>query len=283
MSNNNKEKGNALERVVRLVQKTILEQDPKFAGVKFSIEMNQILKVNDVRHEVDVLVKTHPDSQFEALWIYECKNWQEPVGKNEIIIFAEKVKVLGAARGFMVAKEFTKDAKAQAEADRRIQLVPFSEDFINPLNAQLLYNVIAPSSIVVRIKERNKPPSPNPNPVDMNAVVCLHNGNKRDFYSFIMDHIGGIVAELKKESKFLNEGEFCEPKGVDVYYPQGELVLNGMDIEQLVVFSHFWISTQRKKIMSKFELKDQGRVYFIEPIEDLEQGQKIQIDIVQRL
>lgn len=283
MPNKNKKKGDALERAVRLIRKTILQSDPKFSGVKFSIEMNQICTVNGVRHEVDVLVKTCPGSEIEALWIYECKNWKKPIGKNAIIVLSEKIDALNANRGFLVARQFSKDAMAQAKTDKRIQLIPCSEDFVNPMDIGLLYNVIEPSSIVISIKEWNTPPSPRPKPVDLFSVVCIHNRKKRDFYSFITEFVDGIVEEIKKEPKFYNEGEFCEPKGVSVDFPQGELVINDMDVERLVIFSHFWISTQRKKIISKFELKDQGRVYSLEPIEDIERGEKIQIDIIQRL
>src|SRR3984957_1288789 len=275
MPNKNKKKGDALERAVRLIRKTILESDPKFAGVKFSIEVNQIFRIKGVRHEVDVLVRTYPGSEIEALWIYECKNWKKPIGKNAIIVLSEKIDALNATRGFLVAKEFTKDATAQAEADQRIQLIPYSEEFINPLDVQLLYNKIEPSSIVINIKERNAPPSPRPIVLDYDAVTCLVNGKKRDFYSFVTDYLDAIVEELKKEPKFYNEGEFCEPKGIVENFSNGELVVNSMDVERLVIYSHFWFSTQRKKIISKFELKDQGRVYSLEPIEDAGRGEKI--------
>jgi hypothetical protein len=131
MSNKNKEKGNALEKAVKLIQETILKSDPKFAGTEFTIETNVVKIISGVRHEMDVLVKTHPSSQYEATWIFECKNWNEPVGKNEVIIFSEKIKVLGASRGFLVAKNLTKDAEAQVKLDNRLEVIPFT-DAVSP-------------------------------------------------------------------------------------------------------------------------------------------------------
>src|SRR5258708_36340170 len=117
MPNKNKAKGTALEKAVRLIQETILKSDPKFAGTQFTIEHNKIERIAGVRHEIDVLVKTLPGSQYESKWIFECKNWDKPIGAKEVVSLAEKVKATGAARGFLVAREFTADAEAQANLD----------------------------------------------------------------------------------------------------------------------------------------------------------------------
>jgi hypothetical protein len=132
----------------------ILKSDPKLAGVSFSVERNKIIKIADVPHEIDVLVKTVPGSSYEATWIFECKNWSEPVGKNHVIILAEKVKAIGASKGFLVAKEFSKGAKAQAKTDNRLGLIICADDFLSPLSLQLQHTVTEPSSIKVHLKAR---------------------------------------------------------------------------------------------------------------------------------
>jgi len=64
---------------------------------------------------------------YEAIFVFECKNWQEKVGKNEIIVFSEKFRVANAQRGFFVAKSYTADAVAQAERDQRVELLLAAE------------------------------------------------------------------------------------------------------------------------------------------------------------
>src|SRR3569623_554107 len=91
----------------------------KFKAIK-------VLVQNGVRHEIDVFVTASLAAGYDATFIFECKNWNAKVGKNELIIFSEKVAVSGAQRGFYVAKAFTKDAQAQAKKDSRIKLLTAS-------------------------------------------------------------------------------------------------------------------------------------------------------------
>src|SRR5689334_20905416 len=57
---------------------------------------------------------------YTVTFIFECKNWEDAVGKNEIIIFSEKIDAVSAQRGYFVAKSFTRDAEAQALKDPRM-------------------------------------------------------------------------------------------------------------------------------------------------------------------
>src|SRR3569832_769525 len=95
----------------------------KFKAIK-------VLVQNGVRHEIDVFVTASLAAGYDATLIFESKNWNAKVGKNELIIFSEKVAVSGAQRGFIVAKAFTKDAQAQAKKDSRILL--FSASLFEP-------------------------------------------------------------------------------------------------------------------------------------------------------
>lgn len=129
MPNKNAEKGDSLEKAVSLIQEAILQADPSLKGIKFSIERKRIVSIAGTRHEIDVWVETHPVSRFKSIFIFECKNWQKPVGKNDVIIFSEKIKVVGANRGFLVAHRFTKDAVAQAKSDSRLEILECTGEF----------------------------------------------------------------------------------------------------------------------------------------------------------
>ena len=146
-----KQKGNDLEQAVRAIEDSILRTVPGYAEGTFKIQGNKVLVQNGVRHEIDVFVTASLAAGYDATFIFECKNWNAKVGKNELIIFSEKVAVSGAQRGFFVAKAFTKDAQAQAKKDSRIKLLTAShfEPVTRVLFPQLhLLNITATHSNV---------------------------------------------------------------------------------------------------------------------------------------
>jgi hypothetical protein len=108
-----KEKGNALELAVHAIESAIIKASPSYQEKTFAIDSNKIVTVSGVRHEIDIWVSVDLGSGYTARFIFECKNQEERVGKNEIIVFAEKIKAVQAQSGFFVAKSFTADAEAQ--------------------------------------------------------------------------------------------------------------------------------------------------------------------------
>ena len=121
------EKGRRLEDAVKAIEGAIIRRLPGYSESTFNIEGRKIFVVNGVRHEVDVFVASLPGTGYESRFIFECKNWSEKVGKNEIIILSEKVRALNAQRGFIVAKAFTADAIAQLALDLRVEKLDADE------------------------------------------------------------------------------------------------------------------------------------------------------------
>jgi hypothetical protein len=121
------EKGRALERAVHAIEAVILESSPSLREKPFRIEMRKTLSVGGVHHEIDVFVTVEIAKGYDATFIFESKNWATPVGKNEIIVFAEKIDAAVAQTGYFIAKAFTKDAEAQAAKDPRIKLLISTE------------------------------------------------------------------------------------------------------------------------------------------------------------
>jgi len=118
-----RQKGDDLEKAVHAIEDTILKIAPGFAEGTFRIESKRIISLEGVRHEIDLFVTAALPNGYQAVFVFECKNWADKVGKNEVIVFSEKVKAATAQKGFFVARAFTKDAKAQAAKDPRIQLL----------------------------------------------------------------------------------------------------------------------------------------------------------------
>ncbi len=121
------EKGNALEFAVKAIESAILQASPALKENRFVIESKKIVTVAGVRHEIDIFVEVNLGKGYKAIFIFECKNWEGKVGKNEIIVFSEKVNALRAQKGFFVAKSFTSDAEAQGEKDPRLVLLRATE------------------------------------------------------------------------------------------------------------------------------------------------------------
>ncbi len=75
-----KEKGDALELAVQPIESSILKASPSYQEKTFTIEGQKIVTVADVRHEVDIWVSVDLGEGYTALFIFECKNWEESVG-----------------------------------------------------------------------------------------------------------------------------------------------------------------------------------------------------------
>jgi hypothetical protein len=88
-------KGSNLEKAVQLIEDAILRASPALKKKAFTIERNKIMAVAGVHHEIDVWVEIDAGKGYNAVFIFECKNWQDKVGKNEIIVFGEDQSCTG--------------------------------------------------------------------------------------------------------------------------------------------------------------------------------------------
>lgn len=124
---NNNDKGNLLEDVVESIERFLLAEDPSIKDNNLSIERKKRIRTNGVLHEYDLFIKIDMSNDYESVYIFECKNWEANVDKNQIVVFSEKINAVNATRGFFIATSFTKDAIAQAALNQRIKLVIASE------------------------------------------------------------------------------------------------------------------------------------------------------------
>src|SRR5258707_7903089 len=111
-----KDKGDALENAVAAIEEVILQSSAGL-GRKPIVEKKKIIRVDGVRHEIDVYVTADLAPGYKSIFIFECKNWKEAVDKNAIIIFSKKIEVSHATSGCFVAKSYTSDAVSQAKGD----------------------------------------------------------------------------------------------------------------------------------------------------------------------
>jgi hypothetical protein len=279
----NVNKGRSLERAVRFIQETILNKKPEFKGAEFTVETNKIVKESDVHHEIDVFVTVHPNTPYQSVYIFECKNWQKPVGKGQISEFADKVAAIGAARGFFVAKELTKDALARIAVDKRLTYISCSDDFESPLNIELMHAVHDLFPIRIHLKQRGVEPLNPPRILDGKSAFLFIDREVVSLTSFIKEQVDDLVFQDQKQnqSKYRNVSWHWGHSGVKIEFDLGECYLNDREIEWLGVYFYFWVEVKSQKIVSRFQLEGQGRAYSFEPFEDIISGHVIQIDVVQ--
>ena len=84
------EKGNALESAVAAIEKHILDTSPALREKTFFIEGKKIITVDGVHHEIDFYVTIDLGAGYRSVFIFECKNWQDPVGKNESSFYQKR-------------------------------------------------------------------------------------------------------------------------------------------------------------------------------------------------
>jgi hypothetical protein len=285
MPNPNDEKGRALERAMQFVQENLFKSDPRLAGTNFTIEVRKTVNVAGVRHEIDVLVTTHPGTQHESISIFECKNWKAPVGKNEVIIFADKVAAIRANRGFLVAKSLSKDAQERLKQDSRLIFLRCTEDFFSPLNnLEVVHSVHDPYGRKVAVKYRDLSRD-HPDVLDYTKVKCLWNGKLVDFLSYVDQLTEELVSDDHKRNKgrYSQGGTHPGHNSVRINYEPGEFVLDDSDIEHLILSMWFTVTVRRRTIFCKFELDGQARVYSFREMEDGVIGTLPQIDILESI
>src|SRR4051794_8666377 len=108
-------KGDALENAVQLIEAVILRTNPATKEAPITIETKKTAIVDGVRHEIDVFVTIDYGRGYKAVFIFECKNWKDTVGKDEIIVFSEKINAVQAQQGYFIAKRYTRYASNQAK------------------------------------------------------------------------------------------------------------------------------------------------------------------------
>lgn len=284
MENTSLGKGNALESAVKLIIEAGLEADPKVKGNKFTIETKVRDTSSGVLHEIDVLVKTLPNSEYEAKFIFECKNWEAPVDKNEVLILAKKVDALRANRGFLVAKSLSEYARRQIDLEPRVTYIRCSNDFMMPfISMELLHTdqQVLPPTISLTWRA---PTDSSPTKLDPHSVICLLNGRPTNFLRFIDAQLDKIVAETRKKHhvQLSKEGTHWIQTNEEIHFSENELVIDGLDVAIIVIPFRSFVKCQRRKIISKFELEGRGQVFTFEPIDIGDPQGPLEIQMVRR-
>jgi hypothetical protein len=263
------EKGNALEAAVAAIEQHILCTSPSLREKTFTIENKKRIVVGGVHHEIDVFVTINVGAGYKSVFIFECKNWESRVGKNEIIVFSEKVEAAQAQHGYFVAKSFTKDAKAQARMDRRISLVRASER--DPTRELLPVNFYAVDKKPLNFKPFLHVRSRNPedSPLPLTTMAATFRGQALDLRKYLAWWADGITDEAANKLQ-----PYERPAGVypleasgERQFAPGELIVEGHDIASIEMTARCQVAVMRPIVVSSYDVASRGRFVSIAPFE----------------
>src|SRR5260221_6165793 len=261
------DKGDALENAVAAIEEVILQSSAGM-GRKPIVEKKKIIVINGVRHEIDVHVTADLAPGYRPIFIFECKNWKEAVGKNEIIIFSEKIDVSRATSGCFVAKSFTSDAVNQAKQDPRITLLLASEQ--DPQGGeepfQFFPRSLEMTQLDVTMFKRGsagldfKPISP-----EVSKLECL--GRPVNFRAQL--NVWSIKVCEEDLMVFFEEpvpgGIYCRIVNGDLNFGPGQVLIDHEEVEKLAFHVEYKVTVAQVPVVSHFEVKSRGRCITFAP------------------
>ena len=255
-------KGDDLERAVQILETYILGSNPATKEADITIEPKKIVVVNNVRHEIDIYITIDLGKGYAAYYIFECKNWTKKVGKDEIIVFSKKIDVVHAQKGYFIAKSFTKDAKAQAEQDARVELLTATEELDTSLpliaDFHLLYNMIIDShaDFVLRPGQIFKPSTYTHESAVRyrNEDLLLRTFNERMQQRIVNEVMHNVPGDV------LGKEDYNYTKTQTLVFQPHELTIEGQEIYRVDMRVTWQTKIVRPKIVSTFDIKTRGRV-----------------------
>jgi Restriction endonuclease len=255
-------KGTALELIVSAIETLILSTTLKIQdnGV-VRIDNRKIISVAGVRHEADIQVTVDLAEGYKSVFIFECKNWKEKVGKNEIIIFSEKIKVFNAQHGFFIAKSFTSDATEQAKLDQKIELVIAKENdpasTILPFGFQ--YTFQKPTNVIVKLIKNLH--ASNAEPFDITGKEVVLNGETVDFLKFLDSWVTSEINESMKAfpSGSLADGDYQRSCIARREFDAGQFTVDGADFQVIDLKIDFDIHLKRPSVLANFDISGRGQ------------------------
>lgn len=260
------EKGTALELAVRAIETAILRASPSFSEKTFRIESKKVVEIAGVRHEIDVWVDVDLAPSYDARFIFECKNWQDKVGKNDVIVLSEKIRATSSQRGFLVAREFTSDAESQAALDPRVTLQRVADLPVQDVPMPLAFHGISVEGThanltFARLGHKELGPDANRTPFDLASASFVVDGVQAPLPGYFDSWVS---AERERRistfpSTTAAEGLHELTFEADRSFTLGQATLNGQPIEAVMLRATVAVRVSRAVIISHFEVGTRGR------------------------
>ena len=279
-------KGKTLEDAVEAIHDSILRGDPKYRGLDYTIDTRVRRRVRDVDYEIDVLVETPPTSSFPATWIFECKNWKDAVGVEQLAYLAHKVEALGASRGFLVAPAISPSAAEFIKTRSHLEHIPCTEEFSSLLNsAQVTYVCQDVYSKNVEVHWEAGNTYIDIGGLTLETMFCSRLGQELKFEDFVAP-LFEKAAEQHHEIEFRyfpKEGTHWRQVVQEVQFVPRELYVQKREVNSLLIRFDYLITFQRRRLISKFQLQGRGQTFEFESVTNAATGQEMKIRLIERL
>lgn len=263
------EKGNALEIAVAAIERQILQTSPGLRENTFRIESKKIIDIGGVHHEIDIFVTIDLGQGYKSVFIFECKNWTDAVGKNEVVVFSEKIDASQAQHGYLIARSFTKDAEAQAKKDPRMTLLLATEHDPTGMPVPFDFHYVNPEleRVDVDFRKQNSTGLES-SPIEVTTAQAKLQGSSINLHQYLMKWADETCNENMRTfpSGRLSEGVYDRIADSTREFAQGELLLNGESIKTVVLSITFKVRVLRPAVVSHFEVESRGRVLFFAPV-----------------
>jgi len=260
------EKGKLLERAYIKLESALIANDPKLNHGDFKFESNVIRVIDGVKYEVDVMITVNGGSDYESVFLVECKNWvHKKVDPKEISHFQQKIDAFKATKGFFVGTMFSKYAVALTEKNSRLDILYVDADFENPAEIK---------GVCFELPHRRKyieqgfltvgedPKNPSSNSVDLDEDPIIEQKDKKGTLSSLVKEAVDIFS--KSCTKF---GEDL-PVGLNIWETAFTIKTTsfgipdyGVDIDRIYFKFRVGIIKPLEIFSSKFDFKTKGRIY----------------------
>jgi hypothetical protein len=263
------EKGNALEAAVAAIESHILATSPGLREKTFFIESKKILTLGGVRHEVDIFVTIDLGQRYKSIFIFECKNWQGAVGKNEVVVFSETIEAVGATRGFLVAKSFTADAQAQAAKDARLVFLVASEH--DPATIPLpidIHTIITMPEHVDSTFHQWRSTSANLRPLPLDTAQAKLLGSDVNLRQYLLNWADQLCSDdvLSFRTERLAADDYDRTASAERRFGRGELSIDDIDMERAEISVRYKVRVVRLSVISHFEVESRGHFRLFAPV-----------------
>lgn len=258
------QKGNSLEMAVHALESAILRRSPGYSEKTFHIAGKRIIRIGGVHHEVDIWVNVEIGDGYNATFIFECKNQKAKVNKNDIVAFAEKIKAAQAQTGFFVAKSFTRDAKAQASSEPRIQLLSARELPLDevPVPIQCFHAVVVESRDITCCIEQGIAYGTTAI-VDLSTASFTIDGKVLDLSAYVNEWSNEEISKRQNRfrSESVAEGVYPLTFEASRVYSDRDVMMNHERIAQMKLSGTVQVRVVRGTIVSRFEVETRGRIF----------------------
>ena len=263
-----KDKGDVLETAVQHIENLILSTSPNLKERPFTIQSKKLLTVAGVRHEIDLYVRIDAGDGYESIFIFECKNWAKPVGKNDIIVFSEKIKACAAQRGYFIARKFSKHARAQAQQEPRMSLHVASELDISQVNLPINLHYLLQEDIKAFVKFLSSIEETGI-PIDVSIAVATLDNQPINLEEYVKEWLLAVIQEDTRTFPSANLPEANYPRSAqDIRtFETSEFIVNDKRVIRAELEVNYIARVKRPTIESTFDIAARGRIYNLQRVE----------------